>query len=89
MALQAWNLQCIATSSLSQFSPGISIDNNVALVAAEEQMLASRETQEIPLSLQEETHMSKCLISRLVSVVSITVVLYWLSLMSMAVSDQN
>ena len=52
---------------------------NVALVAAEAavaQMSASRDTQLIPLSPQEETQMSKCDIDRLVSVVSVIVVLY-------------
>ena len=38
-------------------------------------MSASRETQPTPLSPQEETHMSKCVIDRLVSVVSVIVVL--------------
>ena len=52
---------------------------NVALVAAEAavaQMSASKDTQLIPLSPQEETQMSKCDIDRLVSVVSVIVVLY-------------
>ena len=50
--------------------------NNAVLVAAEPQMSASRETQQKPLSPQEETQMSKCGIDRLVSVLSVIVVLY-------------
>ena len=52
---------------------------NVALVAAEAavaQVSASRETQQVPLSPQEETQMSKYDIDGLVSVVSVIVVLY-------------
>ena len=86
VALWAWNQQCIATSSLSHCSPGINIDNNVVLVVAEAQMSPSRETQPTPFSLQEETQMSKCVTDRLVSVVSIMVVLYC---SSRAVSYQN
>ena len=42
----------------------MNIDNNVVLDAAEAQMSASREAQQKPLSPQEETHMSKCVIDR-------------------------
>ena len=79
VALWACNQQCVATSSLSHCSPEINIDYNVVLVAAEAvegQMSASREAQAAPNSLQEVTHMSKCDIDRLVTVVSIIVVLY-------------
>ena len=58
----------------------MNINNNVVLVAeaVEGQMSALREAQAAPTSLQEVTHMSKCDIDRLVSVVSI-IALYWLS----------
>ena len=62
------------------------MDNNVFLIAAEAQMSASRETQLTPTSSQGEIQMSKYVIDRLVSVVSITVVLPTLS---KAVSYQN
>ena len=48
-------------------------------------MSAGRETQPTPLSSQEETQMSKCVIDRLVSVVSMVV----LPTLSMAVSVQS
>ena len=51
----------------------LNIYNNAVLVAAEPQMSASRKTQQKPLSPQEETQMSKCVIDRLVSII---VVLY-------------
>ena len=56
---------------MSHSSPEINILNNVVLVATEAQTSASREAQPTPTSLQEETHMSKCIIDRLVSVVLI------------------
>ena len=56
---------------MSHCSPEINVVNNVVLVATEVQMSASREAQLTPTSLQEVTHMSKCIIDRLVSVVLI------------------
>ena len=80
VALWACNQQFIATSSLSHCSPGINVDNNVVLVAAEAQMSILTETQPTPTSLQGEPQMSKCDIDRLVGINNCGVVLPILSL---------
>ena len=49
-------------------------------------MSASREAQQLPLSLQEETQMSKCVINRLLLVLYCDIVL---PILSMAVSYQK